>query len=106
MSDKIKSIVMTIVFVVIIISMLVINVFSKDIEISQTERRPLAKFPELTLSNILDASAMDKFEDYTTAKLLLAFERYNCLHNDGVVDATIEVWHNESSNSVYAEIIW
>lgn len=65
MSDKIKSIIMTIVFVSIIISMLVINVFSKDIEISQTERRPLAQFPELTLSNILDTTFMDNFEDYT-----------------------------------------
>lgn len=50
--------------------------------------------------------SIDKFEDYTTSKLLLAFERYNHLHNDGVVDATIEVWHNENSNNIYAEIVW
>ena len=48
---------------------------------------------------------IDKFEDYTTAKLLLAFERYNYLHNDGVVDATIEVWHNTTTNQILAQEI-
>ena len=50
--------------------------------------------------------SIEEFEDYTTPKLLLAFERYNYLHNDGVVDATIKVWHNKNSEKVFAEIIW
>ena len=49
--------------------------------------------------------SIDKFEDYTTSKLMLAFERYNYLHNDGVVDATIEVWHNQTTNQILAEEI-
>lgn len=50
--------------------------------------------------------SIDDFEDYTTSKLLLAFERYNALHIDGVVDATIEVWHNDTTKQVFAEVIW
>lgn len=60
--------------------------------------------------NILTRNGMtmciDSFEEYTTSKLLLAFERYNYLHNDGVVDATIEIWHNSNTNQVFAEIVW
>lgn len=65
MSDRIKNIVMTVVFLGIIIIMLILNIFVKDIEISQAERRKLAKFPDIKIENILDGTFMDNFEDYT-----------------------------------------
>ncbi len=71
MSDRIKNIVITIVFVFIIISVLIINIFSKDIDISKSERRKLAKFPEITLKGIFDGSVIDKFEDYTMDQFVL-----------------------------------
>lgn len=49
--------------------------------------------------------SIDSFENYTTSKLLLAFERYNALHIDGVVDATIEVWHNDATKQVLAKVL-
>lgn len=49
---------------------------------------------------------VNEFENYTTDKLLLAFERYNALHNEGVVDCTIEVWYCNNTNKIFADIIW
>ncbi|MGN0960894.1 MAG: cell division protein FtsQ/DivIB [Christensenellales bacterium] len=45
------------------------------------------------------------FENFTTDKLLLAFARYNTLHNDGVVSCTIEVFETELGQ-IYAREIW
>ena len=41
-------------------------------------------------------------EDYTTDKFLLALERYNTYHRDGVVEGTIEVWYNDNAGKIYA----
>lgn len=41
-------------------------------------------------------------EDYTTDKFLLALERYNTYHKDGVVEGTIEVWYNENIGKIFA----
>lgn len=71
MSDKIKNIVITIVFLGIIISIFIINICTKDIEISENERRKLAKFPEISLKEILDTTFMDKFEDYTMDQFII-----------------------------------
>ena len=39
--------------------------FTPDGQTSETERRPLAQFPELTAETLLDGSFMSKFETYT-----------------------------------------
>jgi len=49
---------------------------------------------------------INEIEEYTTSKLLLAFDRYNALHNQGMVDCTIEVWYCEETSSVMANIVW
>ena len=48
MNDKIKDIVVTLVFLFTIISLFLINVIKKDTDISIAERRKLATMPELT----------------------------------------------------------
>ena len=45
-------------------------------------------------------------EEYTTKKLLLAFERYNYFHNQGEVGCTIKVWFSQDLNNVVADIVW
>ena len=45
-----------------------------------------------------------EIEKYTTEKLILAFARYNTLHNDGVINCTIEVFENEELGIVAREI--
>lgn len=64
MQDKTKNIIITIGFAVIIIATFVINLISKDQEISISERRKLAQFPEITIKKTLNGNVMDKWEDY------------------------------------------
>ena len=45
-------------------------------------------------------------ENYTTDKLLVALERYNHYHYEGVIDCTIEVWYSEKVGGVVANVVW
>ena len=66
MNDKIKDIVVTIVFLFTIISLFLINVIKKDTDISIAERRKLATMPELTTKSLLDGTYFKKFDSYVT----------------------------------------
>ena len=46
MSDKIKDIIVTIIFIVLLLVIFVSNMLKQDNEISISERRKLAKFPD------------------------------------------------------------
>lgn len=65
MQDKTKNIIITVGFIIILISVFLINIISKDKTISITERRKLAQFPELTISKIANGDVMKKLEEYT-----------------------------------------
>lgn len=64
MQDKTKNIIITIGFVVILILIFIINIFAEDKQISVTERRKLASFPEISISKLLKGKTTSKFEDY------------------------------------------
>ena len=64
MQNKTKNIIVTIGFVVILMATFVINLISKDQEISISERRKLAQFPEITVKKILNGDAMEDWDDY------------------------------------------
>ena len=64
MNEKIKYIVNTCLFTTIFIAVFLLNVLTKDSEVSNSERRKLKQLPELSWSNILDTSFMDSFDKY------------------------------------------
>lgn len=64
MQKQIKNAIITISFVLIIVITFIINVFSKDQEISISERRKLAQFPEITFSKILNGNVITQWEKY------------------------------------------
>lgn len=64
MNNKTKNISLTIVFLIIIFGMFFINLISKDKEMSESERRKLAKFPDVSFSKITSGSFSDAFEKY------------------------------------------
>lgn len=70
MSDKTKNIVVTITFLLIVILFFVIQLVKSDIEISYTERRKLASFPNLNLQTLLGGTFSKEFEHYTTDQML------------------------------------
>lgn len=65
MSDRIKNIVVTISFLFVIIVIFISNVLKDEIDISQAERRKLAKFPDVVIKSILNGKFANDFEDYT-----------------------------------------
>lgn len=66
MNDKIKDIVVTIIFLFIIIALFLINIIKKDTDISVAERRKLATMPELTTKSLFDGTYFKKFDSYVT----------------------------------------
>ena len=67
MSNKLKNVIVTMVFVAFMATFVGMCVFSyfNQVETSEAERRPLAQFPtDITWENILNKKVMEKFEDY------------------------------------------
>ena len=64
MQNKIKNIIISIGFIAIIFIAFIANIIDKDKEISISERRKLAQFPTITISEILNGNVMDKWEKY------------------------------------------
>lgn len=65
MNDKIKSIVLTVLSAVILLTLSVWCIVMPGPDYSDSERRVLASFPEITWENIISADFMSDFEDYT-----------------------------------------
>ena len=64
MLDKRKNIIITIGFVTILILVFSINLISPDKNISTSERRKLAQFPEITIRKIFSGDVISKWEKY------------------------------------------
>ena len=60
MSDKIKNIIVTICFMILIFGILILNVIMPDKDVSKSERRKLDQISDMKLSNF-----NEKFEDYS-----------------------------------------
>lgn len=66
MNDKLKNVVVTIVFVFIIVIFLIANIIKKDDMISVSERRKLEQFPQISVRTLLNGTFFDKFNKFTT----------------------------------------
>lgn len=64
MQDKTKNIIITIGFVTILILVFSINLISPDKNISTSERRKLAQFPDITIRKIFNGDIISKWEKY------------------------------------------
>ncbi len=53
MNDKLKNIIVIVTFITIIFGMLFLNIIKKDEQISITERRKLATFPNFTVKELI-----------------------------------------------------
>lgn len=71
MENKIKNIIITVGFVLILVITFIANILSPDKVLSNTERRKLQQLPTLTLDSISNGDVMDKFEKYTTDQFVL-----------------------------------
>ncbi|MBO5141562.1 MAG: hypothetical protein J6C46_00950 [Clostridia bacterium] len=64
MTDKIKNIVVTCVFLVFLFGIFLINIIKAPTDVSTSERRKLAQFPKITLETIGNTKFMREFGDY------------------------------------------
>lgn len=71
MSDKVKNIIVLILFSCILIVVLVVNIFSKDKDISVSERRRLASFPEFSVSNLFNGTFFSNFDKYAVDQFVM-----------------------------------
>lgn len=70
MTDKVKNISITLIFVIIIIAMFLINIFKDDTLISVSERRKLEQFPEFTITKLFNGTFFSKFDKYVTDQFI------------------------------------
>lgn len=91
MTQRIQKIITLILCVLFVLAFPIVGIFLPDLEISESERRPLEKFPTLSADTLLDGSFMTDFESYTldhfplrdTFRKLKAFAMYNIFaHRD------------------------
>ncbi len=71
MQDKTKNLIITIGFAIILISVFVINLISKDKAISVTERRRLAQLPKINIESINNGNAAKSLDKYVTDQFML-----------------------------------
>lgn len=95
MKAKVKNIVLTLGFVVIIFGYLIISAVLPDKDISYAERRKFTQFPVITIKSLTDGKFFEEFEKYTpdqspfreglrTIKALSHFYLFNQKDNNGI----------------------
>jgi len=95
MNDKIKNIVVSCVFIIFIFGIFFINIFKASTEVSTSERRKLAQFPEVTFERINNTKFMKDFSNYAldqfigrdffrTIKARFLFNILNQKDNNGI----------------------
>lgn len=70
MNDKIKNVIVTVVFLIFIIGLFLINIFKTPTDVSTSERRKLAQFPKITLAKVTDTKFMKEFADYAVDQFI------------------------------------
>lgn len=87
MSDKIKNIIVSISFGLILVIVFCFNIISKDKDISISERRKLATFPEFSVSNLFNGTFFSSFDKYAVDQFVI---RDNIRENKVKLDLLIK----------------
>ena len=64
MSNKLKNIIVSVLFLTVLLLIFVLNILKPNTEISISERRKLAQFPNFTLQNLFSGTFFTKFDTY------------------------------------------
>lgn len=96
MTDKVKFVVMTVLFILIIVGVCVVNVFKEDTLISTSERRKLEQLPEVTAKTLFDGTYFKKLDSYTTDQFI-----YRDLFREIKVSAELKMFMKSDYNNLY-----
>ena len=70
MKEKIKNIIVSLLFSSFIITIFIINLIKKDDEISISERRKLEQFPDISTKTVFDGTFFKKFDSYVNDQFI------------------------------------
>ena len=71
MKNSIKNIVVCVVFCLFVFGFFVACIFHKPLEYSESERKPLAQFPKISIGTVLDKTAISGFDKYSAEQFPL-----------------------------------
>ena len=96
MSEKIKDILNSMIFVFIIIGIFIFNIISKDKELSVSERRYLTQIPKISMSNLKKETFSNKFENYVMDQFIFR-EKFKSLKTY----MQLNIFKQKDNNSLY-----
>lgn len=96
MNDKVKNVVVTILFLFVIITILIANIINKDKDVSIAERRRLKQFPKFSLYELFKGNFIKEFENYTMDQFIQR-ETFRRLKTNIEVD----ILKKQDSNNIY-----
>ena len=71
MNNKVKDIVLTIIFITFLFAFMIVNIVKKDDDISYSERRKLQKMPKITYDSVINGTYFNALDKYTTDQFIL-----------------------------------
>ena len=70
MNNKVKNIVLSIIFITFLFTFMIVNIVKKDDDISYSERRKLQKMPKITYDSVINGTYFSKLDKYTTDQFI------------------------------------
>ena len=70
MNNKVKNIVLSIIFITFLFTFMIVNIVKKDDDISYSERRKLEKAPKITYDSVINGTYFSKLDKYTTDQFI------------------------------------
>ena len=96
MNDKIKNIVITVMFIAILVITMIVNIIKKDDDVSISEKRKLEQFPRFSTRQLFNGTFFNKLEKYTTDQFI-ARENLRALK----VNVELKAFQRKDYNNVY-----
>jgi hypothetical protein len=93
---KLKHLSVVVVFLGILYGLFIANLFKAPEELSFSERRKLAQFPEINVETVFSAEAMSGFDDYAVDQMVFreSWRRLKAQFDLGV-------WHKADNNAIF-----
>ena len=66
MNNKVKEIVLSLIFITFLFTFMIVNILKKDDDISYSERRKLEKLSKITYNSLIDGTYFNTLDKYTT----------------------------------------
>ena len=96
MNKKIKDIVVSVLFLIIIIGFFVINILKKDEKVSVSERRKMMQFPKITADSVLNGKFSDDLEEYAMDQFILR-DKFRSLKTF----VKLDILHQKDNNGLF-----